>query len=559
MNSYGNEKKKKLPIGAEYFDDIVRDNYYYVDKTGLILEILSGGSKVHLFTRPRRFGKTLNMSMLRSFFEIGAEKKLFSDTNVGRNKEICDQFLGKYPVVFISLKGIEGMDFEEAKNDLKALINLTAMEFSFLKNSERLEEEEKVAYQNLINTESTMSDSFLKQSLRFLSMLLEKHYGRKVILLIDEYDVPLDKAFQNGYYDEMVLLLRGILGNVLKTNPSLWFAVLTGCLRISKESIFTGLNNLDVHSIVDTKYAQYFGFTEEEVCNLLRYYNREEKLPFLKEWYDGYHFGDVDVYCPWDVMKYVDALMENPQAVPQNYWSNTSGNALLKRMLGRASQKTKAELEMLIAGEAVTKKIHYDLTYNELDRTVDHIWSVLFHTGYLTQDMRGNLVIPNREIKSLFIDQISQWFDDMVKEDHTGRRKLYDAVLNKDFSCIEELLNGYLKKTISIRDTGVRNSMKENFYHGILLGIFGCQDEWIVKSNPEAGDGYADIFIIVPEQDTGIVIEVKYAHNGNLNQAADAALKQIEKNHYEDEMYDIETVLPYGIAFYKKRCKVKTI
>ena len=561
--------RKKLPIGIEFFDELLQEDFYYVDKTGMIAELLKNWSKVILFTRPRRFGKSLNMSMLKTFFEIGCNKTLFQGLKISEEKELCKEYMGQFPVISISLKGVEGLNFESAKEGLAYIIGKEAMRFYFLKDSPHLTEEEKGIYQGYIATEkggfTIGSDAEkLVTAVNGLSSMLEKHYGKKVILLIDEYDVPLDKAFQYGYYEEMVSFIRNFLGNALKTNPSLYFAVLTGCLRISKESIFTGLNNLKVMSITNVQFEKYFGFTDSEVKEMLNYYGLMDHFDSMKSWYDGYRFGNQDVYCPWDVLSHCDNLRANPNARPEDYWSNTSGNAIVRRFIDLANGKTKDEIERLIAGETILKEINQELTYGELDNSIENLWSVLFTTGYLTQRGMADgdkyyLVIPNYEIRKLFIRQIREWFRYQAGSDRKTLDKFCNAFPDGDGELIEELFNDYLWNTISIRDTTVRNEKKENFYHGILLGILGFQDDWIVKSNAESGIGYSDILIETRRNRIGIVVEMKYAEDGNLEAACQKALQQIEDKKYESKLKEdgMRRIIKYGIACYKKECKVK--
>ena len=561
--------RKKLPIGVDNFEKLIQEDFYYVDKTGMIAELLENWSEVNLFTRPRRFGKSLNMSMLKTFFEIGCDKNLFQELKISEEKELCKEYMGQFPVISISLKGVEGLNFESAKEGLAYIIGKEAMRFYFLKDSPHLTEEEKGIYQGYIATEkggfTIGSDAEkLVTAVNGLSSMLEKHYGKKVILLIDEYDVPLDKAFQYGYYEEMVSFIRNFLGNALKTNPSLYFAVLTGCLRISKESIFTGLNNLKVMSITNVQFEEYFGFTDSEVREMLNYYGLMDHFDSMKSWYDGYRFGNQDVYCPWDVLSHCDNLRANPNARPEDYWSNTSGNAIVRRFIDLANGKTKDEIERLIAGETILKEINQELTYGELDNSIENLWSVLFTTGYLTQRGMADgdkyyLVIPNYEIRKLFIRQIREWFRYQAGSDRKTLDKFCNAFPDGDGELIEELFNDYLWNTISIRDTTVRNEKKENFYHGILLGILGFQDDWIVKSNAESGIGYSDILIETRRNRIGIVVEMKYAENGNLEAACQKALQQIEDKKYESKLKEdgMRSIIKYGIACYKKECKVK--
>ncbi len=563
---------KKLPIGVENFEKLIQEDFYYVDKTELITDLLKNWGEVNLFTRPRRFGKSLNMSMLKTFFEIGCDKNLFQGLKISEEKELCEKYMGQFPVISVSLKGGEGRSFEIAKEALKRVIGDEARRFSFLSNSENLSEKDKAAYERLVEISRetgnggiyAMSENVLVSGLLTLSVLLHKHYGKKAILLIDEYDVPLDKAFQYGYYEEMVSLIRNLLGNALKTNTSLYFAVLTGCLRLSRESIFTGLNNLKVMSITNVQFDEYFGFTDPEVKEMLNSYGLADHFDSVKAWYDGYRFGKVDVYCPWDVISYCDNLRADPDARPEDYWSNTSGNAIVRRFIDLANEKTRDEIERLIAGETIVKEIRQELTYGELDSSIENLWSVLFTTGYLTSRGRIDgdryaLAIPNYEIRKLFIQQIREWFRNQTIKDKKTLDKFCKAFPEQDAERIEELFNDYLWNTISIRDTASRKEQRESFYHGILLGILGCQDEWLVKSNAESGIGYSDILIEIRKNRIGIVIEMKYAQDGNLEAACQDALRQIEEKSYEARLKEdgMRNIIKYGIACYKKECKVK--
>ena len=549
----------KLPVGIENFEDIRRSGFYYIDKTKLIEQTLNNWSKVTLFTRPRRFGKTLGMSMLRSFFEIGTDKSLFDGLYISQNKALCDEHMGKYPVIFLTLKGVEGLTFADAKMMLKSILSTEMDRHYYLKTSEALTDEDKAYFVKML----TGTDENINDSLRKLSQLLYKHYGKKAVILIDEYDVPLDKAYQNGYYHEMVSLIRGLFGQALKTNDYLQFAILTGCLRISKESIFTGLNNFKVLSIMDTRFDEQFGFTDSEVEELLAAYNLDSHFTEIKEWYDGYHFGNADVYCPWDVINYVDLLRFEPTAKPQDFWSNSSGNALVRRFIDKADVQTKDEIERLIAGEYIEKEISQELTYDEIDKSIANLWSVLFTTGYLTKqgvtdDGKVRLSIPNREIKNLFIKKIREWFSDTTANDGKTLEQFCNAFVERDTEKIEQLFGDYLWNTISIRDTAVAKDKKENFYHGILLGLLGYKSSWLIKSNTESGTGYSDILVEVPNNRTGIVIELKYAENGDMDAACDEALKQIEEKSYVDKLKQdgMRNFIKYGIACFKKDCKV---
>lgn len=557
---------KKIPVGIENFQDMRKFNFYYIDKTNLIEQLLDNWSKVTLFTRPRRFGKTLNMSMLRSFFELGTDKSLFDGLYISKNKELCEEHMGKYPVIFFSLKSVEGLKFENARYRIIEMIGREAQRYEFLEESDKLSENEKAQYKALIaldNGKYTMDDDILISGIQMLSHLLYKHYGQKTVILIDEYDVPLDKAFENGYYKEMVSLIRGIFGMALKTNDSLQFAVLTGCLRISKESIFTGLNNFEVLSVLNTQYDEVFGFTDGEVKQILEDYDLSDHYPDVKEWYDGYHFGNTDIYCPWDVIRYCKNLCADPAALPEDFWSNSSGNAMVRRFIDKADIRTKNEIERLIAGEDIEKDISQELTYDEIDKSIENLWSVLFTTGYLThkgctESGRYRLAIPNKEVRNLFIRKIREWFSDVTRNDGKTLEEFCNAFVDKDLRKIEQIFGDYLWNTISIRDTATAKAKKENFYHGILLGLLGYKASWLIKSNAESGTGYSDILVEVPDNRTGIVIELKYAEDGDMDAACSKALEQIEEKDYVDKLRQdgMRNFIKYGIACFKKDCKV---
>ena len=563
----------KLPMGIENFERIRKEGFYYVDKTGLIRDFLENPAYVNLFTRPRRFGKTLNMSMLKYFFEAGSDimpfnnSMLFDGLKISKEKELCEEYMGKFPVISITLKGATGINYEEAKEMLRYVIGNEAMRFQFLMQSPRLTEIERRRYEALVSIDKggdyTMSDALLKSSLQTLSQLLQKHYGQDVIMLIDEYDVPLDYAYRSGYYDAMVELIRVLFGNAFKTNDSLKFAVLTGCLRISRESIFTGLNNFKVYTVKDVRYKEYFGFTDTEVRQMLEYYGFSGQYDSVKEWYDGYMFGNLGIYCPWDVINYCGDLRDGSVTEPQNYWVNTSSNDIIRRFLSKADAAARDEIELLINGGHVKKMVHQELTYRDLDSDIDNLWSILFTTGYLTQaeeDEEGisSLVIPNREIRWIYVQQIRKWFKDESRKDTRKLENLRRAFEENDTAAIEKEFSFYLRKTISIRDTSIKKEMKENFYYGVLLGLFGNMDGWKVKSNAESGDGYSDISVEVEDQEIGIVIELKYAENAAFDSACREALEQIHDNHYEEALADdgMTTIYRYGIACYKKRCRV---
>ena len=563
----------KLPVGIENFEEIRKLGFYYIDKTRLIEQLLQGWGKVTLFTRPRRFGKTLNMSMLKSFFEIGTDKTLFDGLYISGNKELCDEHMGKYPVIFLSFKGVEGLTYDEAFDALVRVIGKEISRVSFLADSDKLTMLEREQYKGLTIIEDgsfVFSKDKLISSLQLLSQLLYKHYGQKVVILIDEYDVPLDKAFQNGYYKEMVSLIRGLFGQALKTNEFLQFAVLTGCLRVSKESIFTGLNNFEINSIVDIDHDEQFGFTDDEVMKLLSDYDRSERYHDAKEWYDGYHFGNADIYCPWDVINFAKKLVSDPSARPSAFWINSSGNDMVKRFVDKADQTTRDEIEKLVAGGFVEKQLRLDLTYDEIDSTIDNLWSVLFTTGYLTkigevkvpdsESYAYKLVIPNKEVREVFILQIQEWFKAVVAKDGDTMKLLSRAILDKDDKQIARQLNIVMSRMISILDTKAPDAMKENFYHGLLLGLLrGSNPDWLIKSNRESGDGFSDILIMPEDPDAGIVIEVKYAKEmKELDAACEAAITQIKDKRYDETLRDEGRcdILAYGIAFCRKRCRV---
>lgn len=563
----------KLPVGIENFEEIRKLGFYYIDKTRLIEQLLQGWGKVTLFTRPRRFGKTLNMSMLKSFFEIGTDKSLFDGLYISGNKEFCDEYMGKYPVIFLSFKGVEGLTYDEAFDAFVRVIGKEISRVSFLADSDKLTMLEREQYKGLTIVEDgsfVFNKDKLISSLQLLSQMLYKHYGQKVVILIDEYDVPLDKAFQNGYYKEMVSLIRGLFGQALKTNEFLQFAVLTGCLRVSKESIFTGLNNFEINSIVDIDHDEQFGFTDDEVMKLLSDYDRSERYPDVKEWYDGYHFGNADIYCPWDVINFAKKLVSDPSARPSAFWINSSGNDMVKRFVDKADQTTRDEIEKLVAGGFVEKQLRLDLTYDEIDNTIDNLWSVLFTTGYLTkigevklpdsESYAYRLVIPNKEVREVFILQIQEWFKAVVVKDDDTMKLLSRAILDKDEKQITRQLNIVMSRMISILDTKAPDDMKENFYHGLILGLLrGSNPDWLIKSNRESGDGFSDILIKPEDPDAGIVIEVKYAKEmKNLDAACEAAMAQIKDKRYDETLRDEGRcdILAYGIAFCRKRCRV---
>ena len=556
----------KLPVGIENFEEIRKLGFYYIDKTRLIEKFLQSWGEVIIFTRPRRFGKTLNMSMLKSFFEIGTDKSLFEGLYISGNKELCDEHMGKYPVIFLSLKDVEGLEFSSAKRMLCVVIEREINRHYYLKTSDVLTDDDRTLFTKMLHGQADN----IEDSIRMLSQLLYKHYGQKAVILIDEYDVPLDKAFQNGYYKEMVSLIRGLFGQALKTNEFLQFAVLTGCLRVSKESIFTGLNNFEINSIVDIDHDEQFGFTDDEVMKLLSDYDRSERYPDVKEWYDGYHFGNADIYCPWDVINFVKKLVSDPSARPSAFWINSSGNDMVKRFVDKADQTTRDEIEKLVAGGFVEKQLRLDLTYDEIDNTIDNLWSVLFTTGYLTkigevklpdsESYAYRLVIPNKEVREVFVLQIQEWFKAVVANENDTMKLLSSAILGKDEKQIARKLNIVMSHMISILDTKAPDDMKENFYHGLLLGLLrGSNPDWLIKSNRESGDGFSDILIMPEDPDAGIVIEVKYAKEmKELDAVCEAAMAQIKDKRYDEALRDEGRcdILAYGIAFCRKRCRV---
>lgn len=550
----------KLPVGIDDFKKIREAGFYYVDKTKLIEQLLQSWGEVTLFARPRRFGKTLNMSMLKSFFEIGAEKSLFQGLYISEKEKLCAEYMGKYPVIFLSLKGVEGLHFADAQKMLMTIINNEVRRHYYLKTSDKLTVEDRKQFEKMLLNE----DVNLVDSLRLLSQLLYLHYDQKVVILIDEYDVPLDKAFKNGYYQEMVSLIRGLFGQALKTNEFLQFAVLTGCLRVSKESIFTGLNNFEINSIVDIEHEEGFGFTDAEVMQMLKYYHCTNRYSDIKEWYDGYHFGNADIYCPWDVINFVKKLLTDSNAKPSAFWINSSGNDLVKLFVDKADQSTKDEIERLVAGESVTKRIRLDLTYDEIENSIDNVWSVLFTTGYLTNI--GNpesgvyeLVIPNREVHEVFVLQIQEWFQRSVAKEES-MPEFSKAILEADAEGLQKQLNVIMSRMISVLDTKAREEQKENFYHGLLLGLLrGSNPDWLIKSNRESGDGYSDILIEPENPDAGIIIEVKHAASiSGLDKACENAMAQIKNRRYDEALRENGRceILAYGIAFHKKRCRV---
>lgn len=559
-------KSMKLPVGIENFEEIRTEGYYYIDKTKLIEQLLDNRGKVNLFTRPRRFGKTLNMSMLKYFFETGSDPSLFDGLYISQNRVLCNQHMGSYPVIFISLKNVDGLSFEGAKHRFMDVIGSEANRFRFLLNSQNLTAEDKEQYLSIIAMADgiyQMNEQVLSRSLKTLSELLNKHYEKKVIVLIDEYDVPLDKSFQHGYYREMVSLIRALFGDALKTNDALEFAVLTGCLRVSKESIFTGLNNFKILSITDSRFDEQFGFTDAEVKKLLEDYHLEHRFEETKQWYDGYHFGNVDVYCPWDVINHVDRIKDDPKARPESYWINTSGNELVKRFIDKAGKTTRDEIERLIAGGCIEKQLRLDLTYDEIDNSIENLWSVLFTTGYLTQtgmneDGTYKLIIPNREVREIFRLQIQEWFKKSIFSNTAPLQAFWKGFESGDTECVENYLIRILSNSISVFDTKARKEEKESSYHNLLVGILTGNADWLVKSNVEAGEGFADIIVETDDPDAGIVVELKYVKDfKDMEPACQKALAQIRERRYQEYLLNDGRgdILLYGIAFCKKRCR----
>ena len=558
---------KKIPIGIDDFKKIRESDFYYVDKTKLIENLINNCGKVNIFTRPRRFGKSLNMSMLKCFFEIGTDTSLFNGLYISDNKELCEKYMDKYPVISLTLKDIEGLDFKEALKRFSELIGCEANRFDFLLNSDRLSSTDKERYSSLIalnNGKYSMDEDVLTSSLKLLSSLLHKHYNQRVIILIDEYEVPLHKAFNNGYYDEMVSLIMSMYANALKGNEALEFAVLTGCLRLPQKIIYGGFNNFRYLSILDSRFNDSFCFTENEVKELLAYYNQDDYFEETKKWYDGYRFGDVDIYCPWDVINYVDLLNISSNKTSQPFWINTSSNDLVKRFIYMADKKTRDDIERLVACEVIEKEIHQELTYDEIDKSIDNLWSVLFTTGYLTkvgvnEDGFFKLKIPNEEIRTVYKKQIREWFNTTIREDTNSLNKLWDNFKNGNCEGIENYLNKTLDNTISIFDTKSHDGKKEYAYHMFLTGVLSTNPNWIVKSNIESGDGFADLIIETDHYDSGIVVEIKHSltYDG-LNDSCLEAINQIKDKRYDTYLRNEERndILIYGIAFYKKRCKV---
>ncbi|MCL1809286.1 MAG: ATP-binding protein [Clostridiales bacterium] len=556
---------QRLPVGADIFESLRKQDCYYVDKTNFIRDLLLNCGTVNLFTRPRRFGKTLNMTMLKAFFEAGADHRdIFYGLDIMKEQSICDRYMNRYPVVFLSLKSVQGRTFDDAMRRVASQVSYECDRLAFLEESQMIDQDNCCDFTALKTQTATRQQ--LEDSLKFLSSMLKKHYGQKAILLVDEYDVPLDKAFHNGYYDDMVDFMRIFLGEAFKTNEALEFAVVTGCLRISKESIFTGVNNLKINTITNKLHGEHFGFTDSEVRKLLEDYSLSFAYDDLRKWYNGYRFGSTDVYCPWDIVNHVSELRVDPGIEPKSYWNNTSSNEMVKLFVGMADSTTRSEIEDLVAGKPVAKAVNETLTYGELGKSIDNLWGVLFLTGYLTRtqapkDARSKLdelVIPNLEVREIFIEKIRDWFAEQLNETSIRNElvRLYRAFFDGDCGAIEEVLQNQLRTTISYFDD------YESYYHGFLTGILiGCAD-WSVKSNREAGDGRCDLLITKNDGTIGIVIEIKHAkEQKNIPSMCENALKQIEEKSYRDVFLasGVKHVRLYGVAFWKKTCKVQSI
>lgn len=556
------ERKLKLPIGIESFTEIRRNDYYYIDKTNMIFDLLNNLGKVNLFTRPRRFGKSLNMDMLKCFFEAGQDKTLFGGLKIMSETDLCNEYMGQYPVISVSLKGVSGLNFEESKARLSNIIKFEFNRHKYMLDSNKLDDYEKEEYRKYLR--GTTDSAELSSSIWLLSRWLKSYYTKSAIILIDEYDVPLDKAHENGYYNEMVNLISNMLNQALKTNDCLNFAVLTGCLRISKESIFTGLNNLRIFSILNVQFDEYFGFTDNEVVQMLEFYGLSEHYATFKEWYDGYRFGKTDVYCPWDVINYCCDLLVDSEAEPADYWSNTSSNSIVKKFIDISDIHVRNELETLIQGGTLEKEIHQELTYDDIYDSIDNLWSVMLMTGYLTNRGKGRnggilLSIPNREVSNIFEKQIKVWFNKKVRSDVPKLDMFCQAFSDGDSENVEKLFNSYLQSTISVRDTNVSVAQKENFYHGILLGLLRHRGDWTIKSNVESGDGYSDIMLETLDGSLGVIIEVKYAENGRFSAALDEGMRQINDKNYIEllKFYSVGKIFKFTIACYIKRCQVR--
>ena len=546
---------KPLPIGVDDFKTLIDNEYYFIDKTLLIKELLDTRSVVSLILRPRRFGNTLNLSMLRYFFERAEEDNsyLFKGLKIMNESQKYLEHMGKYPVISISLKSTKQPNFDMAYAKLVESISKEFNRHRELLNSKALLGYERDTFKRIMEGKGNASD--YNTSLKFLSECLKKHYNKKVIILIDEYDVPLENAFFEGFYKEMVDFIRSLFESALKSNEALEFAVVTGCLRISKESIFTGLNNLKVCSILDENYREFFGFTEADVINICKDCDVTEKYPDIKDWYDGYCFGGIEVYNPWSLMNYIDDLRLDKNKVPLSYWANTSSNSIVRTLIERADKTTKSEIESLMKGESVVKEIHPDVTYDDLYTTSDSLWNMLLLTGYLKATAYNNetmhLEIPNKEVRYIFKNKILGWFkDNVTKKDLTA---LYNSLINGNVEVLEKEIRSLLVNTISFYDS------YENFYHGFMAGILLNMKDYTVKSNRESGDGRGDIFITNPEEDTAIIIELKVADKfKDLESKCKEALKQIDSKHYDTELIEegYEKIIKYGISFFKKKCRV---
>ena len=564
------KQKKKLSIGIENFTKLQTEDFYYVDKTMLIKELLDNWAEVNLFTRPRRFGKTLNMSMLQYYFEdkrdqFTGEKidnsYLFEGLNIKAEGEKYTKYMGKYPVINLSLKSAKQPTYKMAYESLIDEIMKEYRRHNFILNSDKLLQSEKKIFLDISNGEAKEIE--YAKSLQFLSSCLEKYFGSKTIILIDEYDVPLENAFFEGFYDEMISFIRSLFESALKTNPSLEFSIITGCLRISRESIFTGLNNLNIISILNNRYAEYFGFTAEEVEELCDYYNIQEKYETAKKWYNGYTFGHKNVYNPWSVVKYIYDVLGDSHVFPTSYWANTSSNSIVKSLIERADDITKGEIEALIEGKTIEKPVHEDITYDDVYDNLDNLWNFMFFTGYFkkisermdenTQEKFVELAIPNLEVKYIFRTKILKWFNEKIKSEDLSI--LYTSIINGEVDVFQKEVNRLLKKTISFNDA------YENFYHGFMIGLLSHMDGYIVKSNRETGDGRCDIYIKpLSIFDKAVIIEMKVCDKPKeLFTKPQDALQQIEDKKYAYELNEsgYEDIIKYGMAFYRKDCIIK--
>ncbi|NFO46435.1 AAA family ATPase [Clostridium botulinum] len=554
-------KLKALPIGVDSFEKLITRDYYYIDKTLLIKDLLDNKAYVNLFTRPRRFGKTLNMSMLQYYFEKREENNsyLFENLNIMEAGEEYISHMGQYPVINLSLKSAKQPNFELAYISIARRIAEEYKRHEYILKSENLKNE-KERFFKILKEQGDEGD--YTDSIFFLSQCLEKYHNKKVIILIDEYDVPLENAFFEGFYDKMIAFLRSLFESALKTNSSLEFSVITGCLRISRESIFTGLNNLNIVSILNDRYAEHFGFTDDEVKKILKDYKLEEKYSVIKEWYNGYIFGSTNVYNPWSVVKYVYDLLPNINVFPSSYWANTSSNSIVKSLIEKADSVTKKEIELLIEGKTIEKRVHEDITYDEMYDSMENLWNFMFFTGYFKKvgermDEEDNhyitLKIPNKEVKYIFKNKILKWFHDKVKVKDLS--KMYSAIFSKDVETFQKELNAMLRQTISFNDA------YENFYHGFTLGVLANMHDFLVKSNREAGDGRSDIFIkSLSIFEPCVILELKVCDKPkDIFKKCDEALAQIDAKNYEEELKEegYENIIKYGISFYRKDCVIK--